>query len=329
MGTINLLTNEAIWQSLSEQVKSAHRVDAAIAYFGRGGAKLVPLRHGHRLVVDMSPATVKVGSTDPFEIEKLIRRGVVVFTRGNLHAKIVIADDTVLVGSANASWNSHDNLDEAAILTRDPAAVRRAREFFERLCTEPVRPEYLKECKNLYRPPRFTGKRASKTGRTRRATHAKLWLVSLIDYHSFPDSESERYEESEKRARKLLANAASSNLTSFHWPHRPKMADELEKGDWIIQCITHEDKSASVHPPAQLLWIDHYIRDKKTGKERYVFHLEIPKRGQTMKWQVFRRAIKSTLGIAFDKPRTRPIRDTKQADHVLRIWTPGGRVARR
>jgi hypothetical protein len=55
------LSNEALWQALTAKVKAAQHVDAAIAYFGQGGAKLLPLRSGHRLIVDMSPATVQAG----------------------------------------------------------------------------------------------------------------------------------------------------------------------------------------------------------------------------------------------------------------------------
>ena len=318
-----------IWQTLVDQVKSARHVDAAIAYIGKGGARFLPLRRGDRLVVDMSLATVKSGGTDPFEIEKLMKRSVVVFSRRNLHAKMVIADDTVLVGSANVSKNSRETLDEAAILTKEYAAVRRAHEFFDRICTEPVRPKYLRECKAAYKPPRGTGRRISRTGKSKRATHAKLWIVNLVDYYSIPESEIERYDESERKARELIKDTARSKLTNFHWSHKPKMADELETGDWIIQCIKHKDKTITVEPPAQFLWIDHYIRNNKTGKERYVFHLETPKRGQTMNWSAFRQAAKSVLGGTLAKPRTMPIRDTKDADDLLSLWTPKGRVALR
>ena len=92
MSAATFLTNEALWQTISDRIKTAKRVDVAIAYFGQGGAKLLRLRKGHRLVVDMSPATVKAGATDPRELEILIGRGVEVFTRSNLHAKVVVAD---------------------------------------------------------------------------------------------------------------------------------------------------------------------------------------------------------------------------------------------
>src|SRR5260370_37588399 len=128
----------------------------------------------------MSPATVRAGGTDPREVEQLIRRGVRAFTRRNLHAKIVHADNSVISVSANVSRRSQQVLDEAAIITTEPSVVRCSREFIDRICTEPVRPEYLKKCKNIYRPPRLNGQRVGRKVRQERATHAKLWLVTLL-----------------------------------------------------------------------------------------------------------------------------------------------------
>src|SRR5450755_2937389 len=186
------LSNEALWQELYRRVKAARHVDAAIAYFGQGGAKLLPLRRGDRLIVDMSPAIVQAGGTDPREIEKLIRRGVHVYTRRHLHAKTIVADRYVISGSANVSKRSQQLLDEAASFTNDQSAVRRAREFIERLSTEPVRPDYLEKCKQLYRPPRPNGGRAEGNKTQHRVKHAKLWMVNLRQ-SSIPETEAERY----------------------------------------------------------------------------------------------------------------------------------------
>jgi phosphatidylserine/phosphatidylglycerophosphate/cardiolipin synthase-like enzyme len=170
LSATGFLSNETLWQTLRALIKAARHVDAAIAYFGQGGARLLPLQRGDRLIVDLSPATVEAGGTDPREIEKLMRRGVQVFTRRHLHAKTVIADNHVLSGSANVSTRSQQLLDEAAILTDDDSAVRRAREFIKRLCTEPVRLEYVEECKKIYRPPKLHGERADRKKGQKRAT---------------------------------------------------------------------------------------------------------------------------------------------------------------
>ncbi|HHT9161985.1 MAG TPA: phospholipase D-like domain-containing protein [Candidatus Brocadiia bacterium] len=276
----------------------------------------------------MSPATVKAGGTDPNEIERLIKRGVLVFTRRNLHAKIVITDKRVLVGSANISRNSRDNLEEAALLTKDPLAVRRARDFFSRICTEPVRDEYLRECKRIYMPPKRPGQRKSNKKHIPPTTPAKLWLENLYE-GCIPQKEVELFKQSENRAQKLIKDTSRSKLSNFWYSYKPKMADELQMGDWIIQCIRHEDKSISVLPPGRLRWIDKYIRNTRTRKERYVFHLELPKRGQEMDWKDFRAKTKVILGQETRLPRTKPVRDIKKADDLLRLWTPGGRIAGR
>lgn len=325
MSNSNFLINDDLWRVLPELIKTSRHVEAAIAYFGKGGAKLFPLKRGDCLVVNMSPETVKSGSTSPYEIEKLMKRGVRVFTRRNLHAKIVIADKNVLVGSANVSKTSRDVLDEAAILTDDLTVSRRAKEFITRICIELVLPGYLAECKSIYRPPRIFGKR-SNGKHTRRASHAKLWLVNLSDSSSIPKSEIKAFEKSEEKALGLLKDTQQFSLSTFHWSDKPKMADELETGDWIVQCIRHKDKSISVHPPSRLIYFDHHIRNQRR-KERYVFHLEYPKRGEKMSWANFRNKLNSILKTGISQPRTIAVRETSKADDLLRLWTPKGRVS--
>ena len=329
VSTTTFLSNETLWLELAARIKAARHVDAAVAYFGQGGAKLLPLRKGDRLVVDMSPATVRAGGTDPRELEKLINKGVQAFTRRNLHAKTVVAGNAVISGSANVSRRSKEVLDEAAILTSDPTAVRRAREFIDRLCTEPVRPEYLEECKRIYKPPRIAGRRSDEQPRQKRAAHAKLWLVNLSEA-SIPEAEVVRYEQGEEQAKNRLKDDRRSTTESFHWPSKPRMADELELGDWIIQMTTYDDRSVLVSPPGQLLYVDHYARGRSSSRTRWVFHLEMPRRGECMSWPQFRRLARGLLGIRGSaSPRTRAVRDIQAADSLLSLWTPGGRIPRR
>src|SRR5947209_16181750 len=89
----------------------ARAFSAAVAYFGRNGAKLLPLKNGDSIVVDMSLGAVRQGVTDPRAVRTLRRRGVAVFSRPSLHAKFVIAGRTLIASSANASRNSNEILD--------------------------------------------------------------------------------------------------------------------------------------------------------------------------------------------------------------------------
>lgn len=312
--------NKGIWRELRLRIPRAKRVHAAIAYVGQGGAALLPLQAGHRLVVDLSPRTVKRGATDPREIEKLMGRDVEVFTRGNLHAKTIVIDAVVLSSSANISKNAQGILDEAGILTNDRAAVRRARSFIEQLCTEPVGPEYLKRMKKLYRPPSFAGQR--EPGATPRA--AKVWLVSLGE-HEVPNSESTRYEATETRAARLMKDRDRSFIDSFHWPVKPRMAEVAKLGDWMICATKLRDGSVKVDPPAQLLSIDSYVKASGRGR-RWVFSLEAPSSGQSLTWGMFRNKCRNKVEIG-KRPRTRGIARVEDADNLLRIWTTRGRVS--
>src|SRR5262245_8047404 len=117
------LVNEGLWSSARRLLREGKGVRAAIAYFGQRGATLLPFRKGAQLVIDLSIPSVRAGQSDPREVEKLLRRGVEVFSRTHLHAKVIASDAEALVGSANASGRAAHLLDEAAVLTSDPASV--------------------------------------------------------------------------------------------------------------------------------------------------------------------------------------------------------------
>jgi hypothetical protein len=147
---------QGLWPAITTAVmKASGRCDAAVAYFGRGGARRLPLSRGGTLVVDMSLAAVKSGQTRPADVLPLLRKGVAVYSVDNLHAKVVVAGRRAFVGSANVSNRSARHLVEAAIETADPAAVRASRAFVRSLAGEPVTPNFARDRQKLYRPPRF------------------------------------------------------------------------------------------------------------------------------------------------------------------------------
>jgi hypothetical protein len=149
------LANDQLWHEIHTRIAGSKRVRAAVAYLGKSGATLLPLKCGDSVVLDMSLDTVRQGITNPHAVQTLIERGVSVFNRGSLHAKFLVIDNALIASSANASTNSKEFLDEAGIVTTDATAVQQATEFFDYLCTDPVGEEYLKQCIKEYRPPVF------------------------------------------------------------------------------------------------------------------------------------------------------------------------------
>lgn len=328
MGTTRFVGNDALWREIQACVGKPGQKLAAIAYMASKSATLLPLQRGDRLVVDMSLDTVRKGSTDPREIRKLIKRGVVIFTRDRLHAKFIIAGKTLIASSANVSPNSQDKLDEAGIVTTDPVAVARARDFFERLCTTPVRAEYLKRCKKEYRPPQFNGdanprKRRKGQGRI---VQAKLWFLGGLSEITLSEIDQRTMEKVEARAKKKLKNPEKTSVTWVRYPRRRKFMDQIRDGDWVVECSTDGGPRWAT-APAQVLGQDKWT--SSNGWQYEVLMLETPDAGETLSLSKFREKVRR-FEPALDKksPRTRAIENDEHADRILRLWTPSGKIAK-
>jgi hypothetical protein len=83
------LRTSRVWDHITGLVKKQPtKCSVAVAYFGSGASKLLPLKKGSILVVDMSERAVRSGQTKPSEVLKLINVGVETHTVDNLHAKV-------------------------------------------------------------------------------------------------------------------------------------------------------------------------------------------------------------------------------------------------
>src|ERR1700738_4827401 len=152
-----------VWKSLTTSAKAARKPSlVAVAYFGQGASKLLPLRAGSRLVVDASEGAVKCGQTHPADLKKLQKRGVVIYSYQSLHAKVYAFESFAFIGSANASNRSSGILTEAVVKTSDQAVVRGAKDFVKGLCLDELSPGRLDRLQKLYRPPRVPGGGAPK-----------------------------------------------------------------------------------------------------------------------------------------------------------------------
>lgn len=313
------LFNEALWEELSVRIPKA-KAHAAVAYLGSGASSLLPLKKGDRLVVDMSLKAVRSGTTDPREVRKLLRRGVEVFSRGSLHAKFFIIGKSLIAGSSNISKHAQNVLDEAAIVTDDPAAVRRASITFEQLCSEPVRKDYLQKCVNEYRPPKFVPNAGP---RTKKVVAAKLWLVAGLQYRGLPDSENDAIERVVKKTKKTLLDFERSEVNYSHYPKPLRFFKQLREGDWLVVCV--EDRAGfDVYAPARFLGIEKYRRAR--GKQRYLLLYETQTDADSVRWSVFRKHLPSgALPSQAKKPRTVPVTRGAEADTILRLWDTRGR----
>ncbi len=183
----SLLTS-GIWASLTSAAKNARKpAYVAVAYFGKGASRLLPLPAGSRLVVDASDGAVKSGQTCPTDLKVMQDRGVVIYSAQNLHAKIYVFENVALIGSANASHNAAETLIEAMVQISDGSVIRSARQFVRGLCLDELTPKTIDRLHIMYRPPRFLGKLPHKhsTNRKIRPVIRRL-LLAQSERGTFP-----------------------------------------------------------------------------------------------------------------------------------------------
>lgn len=325
------LSNKVLWGEIQKRASRARRIRAAVAYLGTNAARFLHLKPRDTLVVDMSVGAVKQGVTNPTEVAKLLKRGVKVFSRPNLHAKVLVLDNAVIASSANASVRSFERLDEAGCLTTDRVAVERANEFIDSIATDLVLPKYLRRCISLYRRPRFLAARDQSEGerprKRRRARPADLWFVGGLVYIELPEAEKGRVKAAEKRARKQV-RWRSSEVDWLRYRRQPAWTDALRLGDLVVYCIKDKHDRRHVSAPARFLGVESYARGR--DKSRYLVMLERSPASEDLSFGEFRRRLGSRP--PFDEPRpprTRGISDVALADRIRGIWTPSGKVSRR
>jgi len=324
------VSNEEFWDEIQRHVSDGRRARAAVAYFGRDGAKLLKLKSGDTLVVDMSITAVRQGVTDPREVKKLKRAGVNIFSRGSLHAKFFLIDRSLIAGSANVSHNSKDRLDEAGIITSDPAALRRASQFFKRLCTEPVGDEYLKKCIAEYRPPKFKAaidRSSLRSKRSHRVIEAKLWFIGGLKSLIPRDEDAESIARIERRHTSKLKQPERTEVTWIRYWRLPKVLRRVKVGDWVVDC-TRDGGRRYVGTPRQMLGVEDWVSARGTRYKLMLF--EEPTNGQSMSLSEFKRRIgRANLPFKSANPRTVAIEDQRAADDILRMWTATGKISAR
>jgi hypothetical protein len=267
-----ILTSE-IWDRLTALAKKSKKSHVAVAYINSGSRRLLPLKRGSVLVVDLSARAVKSGSTNPSEVLKFVNAGVEVHTQENLHAKVFVFPRRVVIGSSNVSKNSQKNLIEAALESTDTDAVKAARGFVLSLTGDRIGPDYCKEMAKHYRPPK------GPAGKTSCPTKSPIWVVPLTDWKS-NDTETEQANIGRAVATKRL----KSNLfTLDEFLSDDIRFKNLSQGNRVLQ-IFEAGRDLLIKCPGKVLYKKSFMNTD--GKDACVF-LELPsnKRGRRLSKQ--------------------------------------------
>jgi len=313
---IGLVTTSP-WDRIQTLVnKQPGRCHVAVAYFGSGASKLLPLKAGSVLVIDMSERAVKSGQTKPSEVAKLLKNGVEVHSVENLHAKVFVAGNRALVGSTNVSFTSATGLVEALLETTDRDAVRQSRDFVNSLLGEVIDIAHARRLQRLYRPPRF-GKGSQKRGtkRTRQPAHAPLWAVPT-ERIAVDEEDQAHAKAGRPKARKRMQFPRASSLDEFFW-QGSYLIGRVAEGHMVIQ-VTDEGSKHMISPEARVLHVEEY----RKGRSRSgVVFLEIRNRlkRKSVESVVARLGRQAKFLGSLSRPQV--LRDPTFTHSLLNLWS--------
>ncbi|MDX6767067.1 MAG: phospholipase D family protein [Candidatus Methylacidiphilales bacterium] len=301
-----------VWPQLTKAARSTQqRCAVAVAYFGKGASRLLPLPKGSILVVNASESAVKSGQTCPADLLAMSKRGVRVYSVANLHAKVFVLGRVVYVGSANVSRHSAQQLFEAVIRTMDAEVLSSAKQFIQQSCSDPLSRDYLRQLQALYRPPFLSSKKvAAPTHRSLRRSVSRCFLAQL-ERISLPNKELQPILKGRRAVKKQMRHPRSSRLQWFMDDAR----SVYRFGDLIIQAVHHESGKVLFVPPARVLKLMPAIRE---GGRATAIYLETP----PQKGRMLETLVKK-LGHGSKKKLLTEglLRDYTFREALLRIWS--------
>lgn len=274
-----------VWDNLTRAAKSSKKsAYIAVAYFGQGGADLLPLKRGSVLVVDASEDSVRSGQTSPKELLRLYKKGVRIHSVRGLHAKVYVIGDELFIGSANVSRNSRDRLQEALVRTQDESVVRASKAFVKSLMRVELGESELKRLGKMY------ARRARKTqgGRTPKRGNQPRVFVSQFTSNDTPEGEEAEYQKGAKAARKHLSQSSRHQMESYH--RRRGYSWSWKRGDLLIPV-----EMDSRWRPMRIYPIERVIH-KRDGLKHRFFYVEAEEDAPTSRFataqkQLSRKAI--------------------------------------
>jgi hypothetical protein len=239
--------------------------------------------------VDASEAAVKSGQTCPASLSVMLKRGVQVFSREGLHAKVFVFGSAVAV-------------------TKERNIVVSARQFVRDNCHKSLGPEEIRKLRKIYREPVW---RAGKTQQDNQRLRDSLRIVRLVDYDP-PDGMTEASKKGERIARKRIKNTDTHTLYEFHWRYEHKF---LER-ETILPINKDGDGRFFVCAPGTIVSISRW---KRGLKAKTIVFLEVPRHRRIQLDELVKRVGRAAGNTL---KNSRIVRDRNVIDLILDAFPP-------
>jgi hypothetical protein len=251
---MNRLLTSNLWTVSAKLSRKAETRLAAIAYVT---AETVKFGEGDVLVVDATRGAITSGETKAEVLLRAHEAGPQIYTCPHLHAKLLVMDDTAIMGSGNLSGNS-PNLHECAVLTDQSSVVGQARAYIQQL-RERSRLLTRRELVALTKLPVLRrggrGQGKAKTILTK-TLGTRRWLVGVTPIKEERMSAEDKA--TNERALSKLAAKLDKDRKKLDWIRlrgSSKMRKESKVGDLMIVAEGSHSKTnhLTVIPPTTIL----------------------------------------------------------------------------
>ena len=228
--------SQKLWTEIHAAAQKAQARKAAIAYVTQD---LIGFRNGDVLVVDASDRAIGCGETDAPLLRKLKNDGVLLYSCGDLHAKVLLLGEMAVISSGNMS-NSSSRLVEAAVLTNHPSIVSGIASFIQQLvdqCHELSPNDIEALCRIPVRRAVRNGQSRGKKPKTKISKFEnRTWLVGTCEL--FRDPSLRETKLIDKALAQLEAQTGKSKEELDHirfGKTAGRFVRECREGDSIIQ----------------------------------------------------------------------------------------------
>jgi len=236
------LTND-IWKQANQYLKKDDSVNAVIAYVT---SKTLKLKSKDILICDASKDSIKFGRTSAKILKDYFNDSVTIYSIEALHAKLLVSNRFIIIGSANLSVNSAENLIEAAIISRDELSISQTKAFIFNLIKE-IKPLTEIDIQDLLEIHVIRSSKRKLTKR-RKSFYVgdKIWVSNVrplsetIIEKEYDDEiyAIEKIRESHKMDR--------DSLSYIRFKGKSKIRDHASPGDLLIEISTNATKTRTI-----------------------------------------------------------------------------------
>lgn len=124
------LLSSNLWPEIETLAANAKRKQVAVAYVSDD--LRIKFKAGDMFITDASDERIASGNTSKRILVDAVKKNVKVYSLPNLHSKVFIFDDILVMGSTNISSSSRNRLYEAGIVTDDPELLISANNLLEK-----------------------------------------------------------------------------------------------------------------------------------------------------------------------------------------------------